>query len=80
MCFEAASYDEAFEKAKRESDHYVASAEFAECEAFEQLQAYQQDGDPLIDGYEVYSKLYESRESLGEFYANRFERYEYHPE
>ena len=80
VCFEGASYDEAFEKAERESDAYVASASFKDFEVFEVQDAYEQDGDPLIDGYEVYSKLYESRESLAEFYANRYDRYEYHPE
>lgn len=80
MCFEAASYDVAFEKAERESEKYVASAEFKDFEVFDEQNAYEQDGDPLIDGYEVWSKLYESRESLNEFYANRYDKYEYHTE
>ena len=42
--------------------------------------AYEQDGDALIDGYEVWSELFESAESLEEFHQSRYGKYEYHPD
>ncbi len=82
VCFEGASSDEAFDKAAREAADYIAAhqANFPDFERHEEQHAYEQDSDPLIDGYEVYSKLYESRESLEKFYENRYTKYEYHPE
>jgi len=77
VCFEAESADKAHEKARAESLQY---AEVNNLEVHPTRDAYEQDGDALIDGYEVWSELHESRESLQEFFANRYGRYEYHPE
>ena len=77
VCFEAGSDDEAHEKAALESARYALANEF---EAHPEREGYLQDGDPLIDGYEVWSVMLESRESLDEFYARRYSRYEYRPE
>jgi len=44
------------------------------------MMAYQQDGDALIDGYELYSQLFQSKESLQQFYQSRYGRYRYVPE
>jgi len=38
---------------------------------------YQQDGEKLIDGYEVWSELYESDKSLPDFYKSQYSRYCY---
>jgi len=48
--------------------------------AHHEFSGYEQDGSPLIDGYELRSELFESRQSLDEFYADRYGRYEYHAE
>jgi hypothetical protein len=77
VCFEAESCAAALEKAKQESEQYAQSNEI---EIVGDLVGYQQDGDALIDGYEVWSELFESHESPGEFYANRYAKYCYHPE
>jgi hypothetical protein len=42
--------------------------------------AYQQDGDALINGYELYSQLFQSKESLQQFYQSRYGQYRYVPE
>jgi hypothetical protein len=77
VCFEADSPAAALAKAKVESEQYASSQDF---EVFPDRVAYEQDGDALVDGYEVWSELFESRESLAEFYASRYAKYEYHPE
>jgi hypothetical protein len=77
VCFEADSTDAALDKAEVESLQYAASQGL---HVFPDRAAYEQDGDALIDGYEVWSELFESRESLAQFYANRYARYEHHPE
>ncbi len=77
VCFEAASAREAYPKAKQESEQYAAENNFA---VFPEREAYEQDGDALIEGYELWSTLLEARLSLAEFFAERYERYTYHPE
>ena len=77
VCFEAESADAAHAKAKAESERYAAEHDF---EVFPERDGYEQDGDPLIDGYEVWSVLFEARESLADFYAARYARYDYRPE
>ena len=77
VVFEARSADEAFEKAERESEEYARANTY---EAHPNRESYEQDGDPLIDGYEVWSVMLEARASLAEFYATRYARYDYHPE
>jgi hypothetical protein len=76
VCFEAASAHEAHVKAKSESEQYAADNG---CEVFPEQEGYEQDGDALIDGYEVWSVLLEARQSLADFYAERYERYTYSP-
>ncbi|BBA32190.1 uncharacterized protein sS8_0222 [Methylocaldum marinum] len=44
------------------------------------MELYIQDGDPLIDSYEVWSQLFETNENIDEFFANRYIKYEYHPD
>lgn len=76
VCFEAEDFDEANDKAHRESKIYAEDGGF---EWYPVTVAYEQDGDALIDGYEVWSELYESAESLDSFWQNRYGRFEYHP-
>jgi hypothetical protein len=77
VCFEAASWAEAHAKADTESDKYAKAHEM---EAHPEQSGYEQDGEPLIDGYEIWSELFESRDTLEEFYAKRYAAYEYHPD
>lgn len=77
VVFEAVSADEAHEKAAEESAQYARDNSF---EAHPLRESYEQNGDPLIDGYEVWSVVLEARASLDDFYAIRYARYDYHPE
>ena len=77
VVFEASSWSEALSKAHVESDEYVKHNGFV---AHPEKIGYEQDGDKLIDGYEIWSELFEHRSSLEEFYAMRYGQYEYRPE
>jgi len=77
ICIEAADSDEAHEKAKLEAEKYALANGF---ERYPIQIAYEQDGTSLVDGYEVWSELFESKLSLSEFWVMRYESYEYKPE
>ena len=77
MCFEAANSDEALARAASESDQYTADSGL---EVFPEWRGYEQDGDALVDGYEVWSTLFEARMSLEEFYAARYAKFDHHPD
>ena len=77
VCFEAPTADDAHARAARESERYAADNGF---EVFPEREAYRQDDEPLIDGYELWSVMYESRQSLAEFYAARYSAYDYRPD
>ena len=77
VCFVADSDNEAWKKAEAESERYAAANHFR---ALPEREAYLQDGDTLIDGYEVWSVMLESKQSLEDFYASRYAAYDYHPE
>jgi hypothetical protein len=77
VCFEAATSDEALERGLREAQAY---AEENGLTRYPEHESYEQDGDTLIDGYEVWSTMFEFRGSLEEFYQQRYKRYEYRPE
>ena len=74
VCFEASSADEAHVKARLESSTYASDCKI---QSYPLHEGYKQDGTPLVDGYEVWSVLFQSTESLPEFVANRYERYRY---
>ena len=78
VVFSAGTAEEALAKAEREAEDYVA-ANRMEAQHGWQV-AYAQDGDPLIDGYEVWSELYQSSEDLESFVKSRYRKYEYHPD
>jgi len=77
VCFEAKDFDEAHDKAKKESELYAEENGF---EFYPEQVSYMQDGDKLIDGYEIWSELFESNLSLNEFYKERYEQYIYNPD
>lgn len=74
--FEAADFEEAHAKGAEESDCYAKSNGF---DVYSEQDVYKQDGTPLIDGYELWSCLYESDKTLEVFYKDFYERYEYDP-
>lgn len=77
VVFSAHTANEALRKAEQEADRYARQNQM---QRHPYLEAYEQDGDPLIDGYEVWSQLFESTENLESFVASRYERYHYRPE
>jgi len=77
VCVEAADFDEAHRKGERESKEYAEANGYP---AHPDQMAYEQDGKPLIDGYELWSELFESSKDLDAFWQERYERYLYHPE
>ena len=77
VAISASTIEEALAKAKREADEYAAALKM---ERHPWLEGYEQDGDALIDGYEVWSNLYESSEDLRSFVESRYGKYEYHPD
>ena len=77
MSFEAPNFADAHRKAVAESEAYAKENNFVR---YSEQSGYEQDGSPLVDGYELWSELYESRESLEQFYASRYRRYLYTPD
>ncbi len=77
VVFEAISWDEAHAKAHSEADAYAKALGFT---VHPDQVGYQQDGDRLIDGHEVWSELFEADASLEDFYESRYSRFDYHPE
>jgi hypothetical protein len=75
--FNGANIHDALAKAEAESEQYANESGF---QLVGDLMAYQQDGEPLIDGYELFSQLFESKESPEGFYQSRYARYTYTPE
>lgn len=77
VCFFAETNKEAHELAKVESENYAEINEFI---AHDEQLGYRLDPADLPQGHEVWSELFESNESLDEFYANRYGKYTYSPE
>jgi len=74
VCFEASDSVAAHVKAQIESEDYASSNGF---EAHPEQYIYRQDGEKLIDCYELWSELYESDENLEFFYNDRYRKYLY---
>ena len=77
VVFSGITVERAFAKAQREADKYAKALQM---KRHWSMEGYTQDGDDLIDGYEVWSVLYESRESLNDFVRTRYGKYRYHPD
>lgn len=77
VSFEATGWPEAYAKAENESEAYAKENSFV---AHPEHSGYEEDGETLLDGYELWSELFEARQTLAEFYAERYTKYEYHPE
>ena len=76
VCFEANTTEDAHAKAAIEADQYAADCGFV---VHRHQYGYEMDEDPLIDGREVWSVLFESNETLEQFYENRYMKYDYAP-
>jgi len=74
VCFKASNFEQANEKGAKESKQYSDDNRF---DVYPEQLTYKQDGDTLIDGYEVWSELYESYYSLEQFYMERYTNYVY---
>jgi len=74
VCIEAADLDNAYDKGVIESKQYLDGADFS---THEEQTVFKQIGEPLIDGYEVWSELYESELSMQEFFEDRYKKYNY---
>jgi hypothetical protein len=77
VCFEAATSDEALERGLKEAQLYADENGLIR---HPEHASYEQDGDTLIDGYEVWSHMFEFKGSLEDFYQQRYTDYDYHPE
>ena len=78
VAFTAQDADYAMEKAEAESDEYAKGASIEQIH--DDVWSYEQDGDDLIDGYELWSQVFESDLSLHDFYAERYTKYHYNPD
>lgn len=70
VCFQADSEDILLEKAELEVSSYVEINGFINYHS--QFSFYLQDGDALIDGYELWSILYASNLPLDAFYEEKY--------
>lgn len=77
VVFEASDFEDAHKKAENEAKLYAQENEFV---LHSEQVGYKQDGEQLLDGYEVWSELFEANLSLEQFYKERYEKYLYHPE
>ena len=77
VVFSASTEEEAFAKAAEEAKIYAAANDM---EWHPWQIAFEQDGRPLIEGYEVWSELYESSEDLQSYVKSRYDNYEFHPD
>ena len=76
ISFEAESPDQAHEKVSTELNQYARDNGM---EAHPEQVAHFQDGEALIDGYELWSELYNSRRPLAAFYESRYSAYDPEP-
>lgn len=77
VCFGAPDFDVAATRAREEAETYAKDNDF---ELHEEQLVYKQDGESLIDCYEVWSELYESYESIHVFFDAKYRRFLYEPE
>jgi len=75
VVFEANDFNDAHAKAKSEAESYANENGFT---MHPEQVGYKQDGEKLIDGYEVWSELFEADLTLNEFYQDRYSKYLYH--
>ena len=74
VAFNAESWAEAHAKGEAEAERYTQQNDFVQ---HPEQSGYVQDGHVFPDGYEVWSELFESSAALPEFYAKRYQQFEY---
>lgn len=77
VCILAKDIEDSHSKGVAEAEGYAKNNDF---DMHPEQVYYQQDGDRLINEYEVWSELFQSGQSLGEFYTERYSKYLYDPE
>ena len=77
VVFEADDSKLAHAKAEQEAEEYAQDNDF---KLHNDQIGYRQDGKPLIDGYEVWSELFEASLTLEQFYEEHHEKYSYCPD
>ena len=77
VCFAAGDWDEANAKGDAESNAYAEANGF---EAHPEQAGYELDGAALVDGHEVWSEMFESRQDLQAFYRQRYEAFAFVPD
>lgn len=77
VAFAAGDLEQARGKAAREAEAYAAKLQV---QGYSQQVVYEQEGRPLLDGYELWSEIYESELDLDTFYHERYERFLGHQE
>lgn len=75
--FSGITDDEVFAKAAIEAEEY---SQFHKMPWHHRQEGYLQDGDSLIDGYEVWSQLFEYDGDIDAFVKTRYEVFTYNPE
>ncbi|OMH38249.1 DUF4288 domain-containing protein [Motiliproteus sp. MSK22-1] len=76
VCFKAKDFSDAHEKGKKESATYALENGFI---AYDEQLVYKQDGEELIDCYEVWSELFQSPLDLDSFYREHYLKHLYVP-
>lgn len=74
VCFDASTSEIAHVRAGAEATEYARENGF---ELHPEQSGYQQDGMPMLDSYEVWSELFEAKQSLQEFYEGRYTKFLY---
>ncbi len=77
VVFSATTPQEALSKTEWEADEYAA---FNSLQRHAWVEAYEQDGDSLIDGDEVWSDLFAAAMDLETFVRSRDDEYRYRPD
>ena len=72
--FLAESFEEAHEKGKSESELYAKENDF---DVHSEQLVYKQDGKQLLDGYELWSELYQAPLDLESFYKEHYLKHAY---
>lgn len=77
VCFHSESADDAHVRAELEAQKYAHVNGF---DLHPEQSGYEQDGTALVDGYELWSELFEADLGLEDFYAARYAKFLYSPE
>lgn len=77
LVFSGSNWQEAVSKAMAEMKEYTG---FLKTVGYSEVVGYEQDGEPMIDGYEVWSEMYETTEDLDAFVESRYKKYKYQPD